>query len=415
MLRFASGVETIPWYLVSVASASSLKAMAQSRRVWIYAGHVAPLLRRHYHKSRELALIQILLYQKDAAQHELRLAAQSDADIAAILEAEEQLPLPQIEVLARSDQCVDERVVSTLSPALQAVAVARRAEATRLGDLLVAAADPSAPARKEDERARHEEGAASERRRERAARLQAKAARGRTFRAVGRRLAALRLAARAAARQAEHRDCAEAARRDAELLGAMASDPSVARGASCRRVQCEASAARFESLSEKPAELQATVVRDVGVLRGEAQESRVLDELQERLGKTVNERNCRLYTKECTNFVICGRFDGCIKDDGTLVETKTRRAWTTPPPAYDQIQLWVYLQMLRRPVGLLVEKMQDGSMPPRDTRVAADLCDWSSVETALELAASEIQNADLDAVRKWAAAHRASKRMWRPW
>ena len=101
-------------------------------------------------------------------------------------------------------------------------------------------------------------------------------------------------------------------------------------------------------------------------------------------------------------FVIRGRVDG-IQEDGTIVEVKTRRNWFREPPAYDLVQLQVYLRLYGRESGLLVERSQSDPNLSRSTQVRPEADDWwRDLTEALAAAAEEIRGATLERAAAWA-------------
>ena len=162
-------------------------------------------------------------------------------------------------------------------------------------------------------------------------------------------------------------------------------------------------AARLDALltAPDPAPLLAALREEATVQAGTRLEREVLTGLEARLG-AVGARNSASYTLCGHGFAVCGRVDGRLTADGTVVEVKTRRNWFREPPEYDVIQLQIYLRMLEAARGLLVEVRQDDPTKYRETIVEAAAFQWEEALRGLEAAAADVRAADLDTARRWA-------------
>jgi hypothetical protein len=157
-----------------------------------------------------------------------------------------------------------------------------------------------------------------------------------------------------------------------------------------------AAAAGFETIAQE-GRLEQVVAEMVTVQRGVVQEEAILDRVAMNHGPIVRQQeHVRL---DGPGFVVFGRIDG-MTSNGVVVEAKSRRdRLPKDPPAYDKIQLQVYLRASNRKRGLLAELVQDGSAY-RETEVRAR---WSPyIIPGLQKAADEIRTATLETARGWA-------------
>ena len=157
-----------------------------------------------------------------------------------------------------------------------------------------------------------------------------------------------------------------------------------------------AAAAGFETLAQE-GRLEQVVAEMVTIQRGDVQEETILDRVAMNHGPIMRQQeHVRL---DGPGFVVFGRIDG-MTSNGVVVEAKSRRdRLPKDPPAYDKIQLQVYLRASNRKRGLLAELVQDGSAY-RETEVRAR---WSPyIIPGLKRAADEIRTATLETARRWA-------------
>ena len=146
----------------------------------------------------------------------------------------------------------------------------------------------------------------------------------------------------------------------AAIVAAVANNEHPAPAAAAAAAATAAAAAGFEAIAQEG--------RLVTVQRGVVQEEAILDRVAMNHGPIVRQQeHVRL---DGPGFVVFGRIDG-MTSDGVVVEAKSRRGkLPKDPPAYDKIQLQVYLRASKRKRGLLAELVQDGSAY-RETEVRA--------------------------------------------
>lgn len=162
-----------------------------------------------------------------------------------------------------------------------------------------------------------------------------------------------------------------------------------------------------EALAAAPSEvISSAIATAVVVTTGQHLENTVLDEVAQRRGAPVVQRNTRTGRMDGPNFRITGRADGIVHDDQDggrpiIIEAKTRRRWFDAPPEYDIIQLQVYLRLFGIERGVLEERSQTREGVFRSTPVTCDDATWASIERELTRAAEEILAATIETVRAW--------------
>jgi hypothetical protein len=182
----------------------------------------------------------------------------------------------------------------------------------------------------------------------------------------------------------------------AAIVAAVANNEHPAPAAAAAAAATAAAAAGFEAIAQE-GRLEQVVAEMVTVQRGVVQEEAILDRVAMNHGPIVRQQeHVRL---DGPGFVVFGRIDG-MTSNGVVVEAKSRRdRLPKDPPAYDKIQLQVYLRASNRKRGLLAELVQDGSAY-RETEVRAR---WSPyIIPGLKKAADEIRTATLETARGWA-------------
>lgn len=133
--------------------------------------------------------------------------------------------------------------------------------------------------------------------------------------------------------------------------------------------------------------------------RGRDEEEEVLNEAEIRMQKKIEERNSETFSIPFENYRIGGKVDGIIKDD-CIVEVKTRRNWFKQPPEYDIIQLRVYLKMLDKCRGLLIEENRDLKFK-RETIIENSEKEWEEINIALKSVALKLNNASKEDIKQW--------------
>lgn len=162
--------------------------------------------------------------------------------------------------------------------------------------------------------------------------------------------------------------------------------------------------------------VKAGVAQAVAMARGSALEAAALDGYEARRGPgtVVGARNARMTYLRTPRYVVGGRIDGYDAARRVVIEAKNRkRAWASPP-AYDLVQVRVYVRMLAEedakakarakagakrtatddaeeaaeppPItGILLERFPDGST--RETVVEDDPEAWAAIHAGLEAVA----------------------------
>lgn len=131
----------------------------------------------------------------------------------------------------------------------------------------------------------------------------------------------------------------------------------------------------------------AGITQAVQMARGVVLESAALDRYEKDKGAAVTERNARMVYLRTPAYVLGGRIDGYDAARKCVVEIKNRKRFWATPPAYDLIQLRVYVKMLQEKhgdaaiAGALVERFPDGTT--RETPLAHDDAQWSAIHDAL--------------------------------
>jgi hypothetical protein len=117
-------------------------------------------------------------------------------------------------------------------------------------------------------------------------------------------------------------------------------------------------------------------------------------------GTTVSDRNATMAYHRGERYTVGGRRDGRHDRDDKVVEVKVRRTPWARVPAYDLVQLNVYMHLYGDRDGVLVEHMPDGSQ--RVTPVAwADGAEWARIDAKLQAVARELDaatQADVEAL-----------------
>lgn len=329
-------------------------------QVKIQASKVAEILGRHKYRSREIALIEVLLAQTCGPLNKLQRDIRADVELWKRLAFLKTETIVEAAVLHPKQQAVEEDaslVAASKAPELATERLRRAAE------------ERTQAAKAEDLRAQRLEKEADAI----AKVLVEEAFKGANPNEVG------AVKAKCAAKKAQvARASAEAHAVEAQVLREAASNP--------KTVETALGAASSKR-------------------RGDAQEASVLDDVAKRHCAEVTQRNERFRFLRGERYELCGKVDGLTENgDGsvTVVEAKTRRNWFAAPPEYDVIQLRVYLRMVPEACrGWLTEKKQDDEGCFRCTEVLDDEDEWKIIHEGLESAAGEIQNATLDTVRVW--------------
>lgn len=177
-----------------------------------------------------------------------------------------------------------------------------------------------------------------------------------------------------------------------------------------------ATAAASVDASQRVLVLQG-VTQAVTIARGQVMEAATLDAYEESAHATVSQRNTHMMYLRTKDYVIGGRIDGFDAAKNCVVEVKNRRHARATVPAYDLIQLRVYLQIVASQrgavpgvTGMLVEQFPDGQL--RNTEIVQDESEWEPVHTALVKVAARYAATTRDVVA--ALITKCSSSTWRP-
>jgi hypothetical protein len=379
-------------------------------RASFQASAVAALIGKNRYRPRERALLDAFLAQKACAQAELRRAVAADVELQrriAMLRGEVAVEAAlSSRAEAASSSTADDRLKAAIEDAeRKAEAAAQRA---RDQEQLVAAQSAVA-AEARDKASEAQTRALDDGARAAESLEKAREARRKLEEVPGE-------ASEAAASLAEEvakckRDVAMASKAAAETLVATkeaaeeraAAAEVKARLARASAAAHEATARVLEGVAADPAAVLSAQGRAGAKRFGVAQEGSLLDDVAKRRRSEVVQRNEAFHCLRGERYEIWGRIDGCIEEDGTIVEAKTRKNWFSEPPDYDVVQLRVYMRMFSASRGLLVERKQNGSCS-RETEIVDSREEWLEIDRGLDLAAAEIQEASLEAVRGWVAS-----------
>ena len=158
-----------------------------------------------------------------------------------------------------------------------------------------------------------------------------------------------------------------------------------------KRSTCADAAAALREVADKmqaaSAEIAPVVTSKILTERGNALESPALDAFEAEHGTRVSQRNSIMRYLSTQRYVIGGRMDGFDEARHEVVEVKNRKRMWPTVPAYDIVQVRTYVAMLHDSglhdaTGRLLERFPDGNT--RETPVAHDLAEWSSIHAALE-------------------------------
>jgi len=132
----------------------------------------------------------------------------------------------------------------------------------------------------------------------------------------------------------------------------------------------------------KPEETRKIVTHGVTMQRGALEEKARLDDIQLQQKVLISERNNEVKYLDTPYYSIAGKRDGKLDDGRGLVELKLRRNWFKTPPAYDIVQVRVYLRLFGEKRGVLIEQKQDG-LEHRETVVEDSEREWTLIDTLL--------------------------------
>jgi len=149
--------------------------------------------------------------------------------------------------------------------------------------------------------------------------------------------------------------------------------------------------------SEMATQLLADARGEVSKKRGLNNEDKILNTYEADRKVVLTERNTRMLRMETEFFTLVGRTDGYVADQKRVVDSKDRTRFFPEVPAYDIIQLRVYMRMLDATDSELIEKFP--KHPTRTTVYSNDLEAWADIEANLNLAARKMSDILADASR----------------
>ena len=133
---------------------------------------------------------------------------------------------------------------------------------------------------------------------------------------------------------------------------------------------------------------------DIQKQRGTRNENAVLNEYEVATKTVVSDRNTCMRNATYDTFKLCGRIDGYVATLNRIVDSKERtRHWATVP-AYDEIQLRVYMELMKCPEAELVERFPNGTR--RNTVFKREDVIWKVIYDGLVSAAAEMAEAALN-------------------
>jgi hypothetical protein len=391
--------------------------------IYVAASNVAALIGRHKYRSREQALLETLDRQKDHSFASIQAGLRADAEIsrqldklgsgraaqalpAVLQRASESAPVAQESEFSGAQQIRQEllKAKTTLTTQLEDVTEHHR-------DLRACIADPAVAKETECRLLRQvqEKLQGSYNAREAATRLVKSSPRGRSFKAISRRIKA-HFAAKVLSDKArlDEEDATRKKKRAEAIHSVSVGTKTEVRRLrdgvkrEAERLEREVAATTYLARADD-AEVQEAAGRAALQRRGEVQEATVLDVVAARERTTVAERNASVERYVGENYVVVGRVDG-VTEDGCIVEVKTRKNWFARPPDYDVVQLQVYLRLRGAQEGVLEESSQRDPGLWRSTKVTCNDQEWEQIDEQLREASREIREASLETARTWARA-----------
>ena len=147
-----------------------------------------------------------------------------------------------------------------------------------------------------------------------------------------------------------------------------------------------------------PANVRASIVKecasDIHKQRGTKNENEVLNQYEAQTKTEVTERNTCMRYANCGSYKLCGRIDGYVASLNRIVDSKERSVHWPEVPVYDEIQLRVYMELMKCPEAELVERFPNGTK--RNTVFKRDAAQWTMIHEKLVKAAAELAAASKD-------------------
>lgn len=210
---------------------------------------------------------------------------------------------------------------------------------------------------------------------------------------------------------------AVAAEAEAAVTSAIAEAVSTARAAIAASAAVATSTAVETSDSggaalsaERTAAVAEAVAAQVRMQRGAVLEAATLDAHEAEARVVVSARNTVMLYLRTPDYALGGRIDGFDAEANTVVEAKTRARKWGAPPAYDLVQLRVYLAVLAGQRGAkpglrgrLLERFPDGTS--RTTEIEHDAAEWARIHEALLRVVARFRAVTTDDVRALVHAH----------
>ena len=151
-------------------------------------------------------------------------------------------------------------------------------------------------------------------------------------------------------------------------------------------------AARFPGIPENVRrEIVKECASDIQKQRGLRNENEVLDQYEVATDTVVTERNTCMRYATFDTFKLCGRIDGYVASLNRIVDSKERTRHWPKVPVYDEIQLRVYMELMKCPEAELVERFPNGQK--RNTVFMRDDDEWKSIYDGLVAASQEMMAA----------------------
>ena len=138
-------------------------------------------------------------------------------------------------------------------------------------------------------------------------------------------------------------------------------------------------------------QLVSEVRGKVSKQRGINNEAKILDTYEVDHEVKVTERNTKTLRKEYETYILSGRTDGWVESENRIVDSKERTRYFADVPLYDEIQLRVYMEMMRCPESELIERFPDGKM--RVTKFTNDADKWGAIQKSIEHAVETLRKA----------------------
>lgn len=130
---------------------------------------------------------------------------------------------------------------------------------------------------------------------------------------------------------------------------------------------------------------------DIQKQRGTRNENAVLNEYEAATNTVVTERNTCMRYAAYDTFKLCGRIDGYVASLNRIVDSKERTRQWASVPKYDEIQLRVYMELMKCPEAELVERFPNKTT--RTTLFKRDDESWKEIYDGLVSASAEMSEA----------------------